>query len=241
MAAGVSLLYRRIRKRSSWAKSQSAQSFGRKFGRSLSALLIFLLLIVYIAIGGGIFMIWEDWNFLESFYFCFITMTTIGFGDLVPGSVSIPINSNCNSYRHAYRLNSGATSVMAFFSLTFSFFRIFHFQDFTSSLTCFLFPGSSHYRTLQNRLSIITVKLPVMDNKSFSCLTLITICWQFQDRVMLANERDCSHCPHGQNQPNFFFFDFIATINLQAHLYDISFQQTGLIVHQRFPCWFMKA
>jgi len=90
MAAGVAALYRRIRKRSSWAKSQSAQSFGRKFGRSLSAILIFLLLIVYIAIGGGIFMIWEDWNFLESFYFCFITMTTIGFGDLVPGSVSIP-------------------------------------------------------------------------------------------------------------------------------------------------------
>ena len=36
-------------------------------------------------LGASIFSTWEGWFFLDGFYFSFITLTTIGFGDFVPG------------------------------------------------------------------------------------------------------------------------------------------------------------
>lgn len=44
---------------------------------------IFILLI-YILSGATVFYVWESWGFFESFYFVFISMSTIGFGDVVP-------------------------------------------------------------------------------------------------------------------------------------------------------------
>ncbi|XP_053619438.1 muscle M-line assembly protein unc-89-like [Plodia interpunctella] len=43
-----------------------------------------VILIVYIIIGAFGYYTWETWNFFESFYFVFISMSTIGLGDLVP-------------------------------------------------------------------------------------------------------------------------------------------------------------
>lgn len=46
-----------------------------------------LIMTAYILGGAVMFTMWEDdWDFLEGCYFCFITLSTIGFGDFVPGT-----------------------------------------------------------------------------------------------------------------------------------------------------------
>lgn len=43
------------------------------------------ILSSYIILGAVLFSAWESWSFLEGAYFCFITLSTIGLGDYVPG------------------------------------------------------------------------------------------------------------------------------------------------------------
>ena len=43
-----------------------------------------VVLILMLFVGAVLYLQEEQWNFLEGVYFCFITFSTIGFGDLVP-------------------------------------------------------------------------------------------------------------------------------------------------------------
>ncbi len=43
------------------------------------------LLSSYLFLGAVLFSEWENWSFLDGAYFCFVTLATIGLGDLVPG------------------------------------------------------------------------------------------------------------------------------------------------------------
>lgn len=46
--------------------------------------LAFTILLAYIFFGAAVYKMWENWTFFDSCYFVFVSMSTIGFGDLVP-------------------------------------------------------------------------------------------------------------------------------------------------------------
>ncbi|KAI6177360.1 Potassium channel subfamily K member 18 [Aphelenchoides bicaudatus] len=48
--------------------------------------LVLLTMLAYLIAGSILFCLWEGWTFLDSFYFCYISLTTIGFGDKFPGA-----------------------------------------------------------------------------------------------------------------------------------------------------------
>lgn len=50
-----------------------------------NVIMIFGLIFRYIWGGAILFSEWEDWNMLDGSYFCFVSLSTIGFGDIVPG------------------------------------------------------------------------------------------------------------------------------------------------------------
>ena len=50
----------------------------------LPVILSLVVALGFLMVGTYLFSWWEGWDLVSSTYFCFITMTTIGFGDMVP-------------------------------------------------------------------------------------------------------------------------------------------------------------
>ncbi|XP_060951255.1 potassium channel subfamily K member 1-like [Limanda limanda] len=79
-----------------WAMSKS------KLALIHATCLTILMTVLFLIIPAWIFISLEkDWNFLESLYFCFISLTTIGLGDYVPGETH---SKEANPHPQLYRL-----------------------------------------------------------------------------------------------------------------------------------------
>jgi hypothetical protein len=61
------------------------------------ALIVF---IFFFLIPASIYSHIENWSFLNAFYYCFISLTTVGLGDYVPG------DSEIQQHRHLYKIFS---------------------------------------------------------------------------------------------------------------------------------------
>lgn len=54
--------------------------------RLISAVLSILIgCLIFLAVPTFVFQRVENWSILEAFYFVVVTLTTVGFGDYVPG------------------------------------------------------------------------------------------------------------------------------------------------------------
>ena len=51
---------------------------------NLPPVVAILLAAVYIVGGACMYMQWEDWDYMEASYFIFISISTVGFGDVLP-------------------------------------------------------------------------------------------------------------------------------------------------------------
>ena len=59
-----------------------AKEVTKLHGKTVTVILC--LMVIMLVLGGILYNLTEPWTFLDGLYFCFVTFTTIGFGDLVP-------------------------------------------------------------------------------------------------------------------------------------------------------------
>lgn len=76
-----------------------------------------LIVSLYIFLGAVIFSKWENWPYLIGSYFCFITLSTIGFGDYVPGADTDALANQQKQIICAFYLVFGLSIIAMCFNL----------------------------------------------------------------------------------------------------------------------------
>lgn len=60
-------------------------NYGRQTSEKMPVTVGIFIVFAFITGGAILFSVWENWNIFDGAYYCFITLSTIGFGDIVPG------------------------------------------------------------------------------------------------------------------------------------------------------------
>ncbi|XP_061714156.1 potassium channel subfamily K member 1-like isoform X2 [Cydia pomonella] len=85
------------------------------------SIIVMFLVVFFLVIPAAIFASLEPgWDYLDSFYYCFISLTTIGLGDYIPG------DSTGQEYRPLYKV---ATTFFLLAGLTFLMLTLTVFYD----------------------------------------------------------------------------------------------------------------
>ncbi|KAK3877621.1 hypothetical protein Pcinc_017656 [Petrolisthes cinctipes] len=77
---------KKVQKKSLWKDDVGEEKFMPTSKVQVPITVNLCVIFVYLLAGGVLFSWWEGWRQIQSVYFTFITLTTIGFGDLVPGN-----------------------------------------------------------------------------------------------------------------------------------------------------------
>ncbi|XP_007891104.1 potassium channel subfamily K member 3 [Callorhinchus milii] len=90
----------------------------------------FFSCISTLCIGAGAFSYYEDWSFFHAYYYCFITLTTIGFGDYVALQKHDALQNNPHyvAFSFVYIL-TGLTVIGAFLNLVVLRFMTMNAED----------------------------------------------------------------------------------------------------------------
>lgn len=64
-----------------------------------------MLSTIIITTGAAVFSRYEGWTYFDSFYYCFVTLTTIGFGDYVALQVLFKLIYLLDSYLYTHRID----------------------------------------------------------------------------------------------------------------------------------------
>ncbi|ERL83652.1 hypothetical protein D910_07476 [Dendroctonus ponderosae] len=92
-------------------------------------LLCLVMMFIYICIGTFVLYKLENWSLLDGFYFCFMSLTTIGFGNMVPGSDPFP------DYDSSTTLWFCSIYIMSGMALTAMSFNVVHDEIVHRNLT----------------------------------------------------------------------------------------------------------